>query len=130
MHQKHKIDRKIGGYIFVCLPPYISNFQLFEIKPLVLRTLDLQESTSTVYYNFHIKCHSSFIFYILFARLVTCWVYLLDFFCSSIQFYVLLSPYLRLISFIYLDLYVFGDSALISKGSFMQTKHLCLLIHI
>ena len=36
-------------------------------------------------------------------------VYLLDFFCSGIQFYLLLSPYL-----LYLDLYVLGDGALIS----------------
>ena len=28
------------------------------------------------------------------------------------------------------DLYVLGDDALISKGSFMQTKYLCVLIHI
>ena len=41
-------------------------------------------------------------------------VYLLDFFCSGIQFYLLLSPYLRFISFLYLDLYVLGDDALIS----------------
>ena len=41
-------------------------------------------------------------------------VYLLDFFCSSIQFYVVMSPYLCLISFLYLDLYVLGDYALIS----------------
>ena len=33
-------------------------------------------------------------------------VYLLDFFCSVIQFYVLLSPYLFFIFFSYLDLYV------------------------
>ena len=33
-------------------------------------------------------------------------------------------------SFIYLNLYVLGDDAWISKGSFMQTKHLCVLIHI
>ena len=33
-------------------------------------------------------------------------VYLLDFFSSGIQFYVLLSPYLCFISFLYLDLYV------------------------
>ena len=46
-------------------------------------------------------------------------VYLLDFFCSSIQFYLLLSPYLCFISFLYLDLYVLGDDAMISKGSFM-----------
>ena len=29
-----------------------------------------------------------------------------------------------------IDLYVLGDDALISKGSFMQTKYLCVLIHI
>ena len=34
------------------------------------------------------------------------------------------------ISFLYFDLYVLGDDALISYGSFMQTKHLCVLIHI
>ena len=38
-------------------------------------------------------------------------VYLLDFFCSGIQFYLLLSPYLCLL---YIDLYVLGDGALIS----------------
>ena len=36
-------------------------------------------------------------------------VYLLDFFCSGIQFYLLLSPYLFFISYLYLDLYVLGD---------------------
>ena len=41
-------------------------------------------------------------------------VYLLDFFCSGTQFYVLLSPYLCFISFLYLDLYVLGDDAWIS----------------
>ena len=41
-------------------------------------------------------------------------VYLLDFVCSGIQFYVLLSPYLWFISFLYLDLYVLGDDAWIS----------------
>ena len=41
-------------------------------------------------------------------------VYLLDFFCSGIQFYLLLSPYLCFISLFYLDLYVLGDDALIS----------------
>ena len=40
--------------------------------------------------------------------------YLLDFFCSGIQFYLLLSPYLCFISMLYLDLYVLGDDALIS----------------
>ena len=56
-------------------------------------------------------------------------VYLLDFFCSGtcIQIYLPLSPYLCFISLLYLDLYVLGDGALLSKGSFMQTKYLCVL---
>ena len=41
-------------------------------------------------------------------------IYLLDSFCSGIQFYVLLTPYFCFISFLYLDLYVLGDDALIS----------------
>ena len=41
-------------------------------------------------------------------------VYLLDFFCSGTQYYLLLSPYLCFISLLYLDLYVLGDDALIS----------------
>ena len=41
-------------------------------------------------------------------------VYLLDFFCSGIQLYLLLSPYLYLSSMLYHDLYVLGDDALIS----------------
>ena len=41
-------------------------------------------------------------------------VYLLDFFCSGIQFYLLLSPYLCFISLLYLDLYVLGNDAFIS----------------
>ena len=53
-------------------------------------------------------------------------VYLLDFFAPVVQFYLLLSPYLCFVSFLYLDLYVLGDDALISQWSFMQTKHLCL----
>ena len=41
-------------------------------------------------------------------------VYLLDLFCSGIQFKLLLSPYLCFISLLYLDLYVLGDDTLIS----------------
>ena len=52
------------------------------------------------------------------------------YFAPVVQFYLLLSTYLCFISFLYLDLYVLGDDALISKGSFMQTKHLCVLIYI
>ena len=39
---------------------------------------------------------------------------MLDFFCPSIQFYLLLTPYLCFISFLNLDLYVLGDDALTS----------------
>ena len=56
-------------------------------------------------------------------------VFLLDFFCSGIQFYLLLSPYLYFNSLLYLYLYVLGDDAMISYGSFMQTKYRCALIH-
>ena len=41
-------------------------------------------------------------------------IYLVDFFCSSIQLYLLLSPYLCFIFFFNLDLYVLEDDALIS----------------
>ena len=41
-------------------------------------------------------------------------VYLLDFFCSGIQFYLMLSPYFCFISLLYFDVYVLGDDALIS----------------
>ena len=57
-------------------------------------------------------------------------VYQLDFHCSGSQFYLLLSPYFCFISLLYLDLYILGDDTLISKGSFMQTKYLCVLIYI
>ena len=57
-------------------------------------------------------------------------VYLLDFFCSGIQLYVLLNHSLCLISFLYLDLYVLEDDALINWEYFMQTQHICVLIHI
>ena len=43
----------------------------------------------------------------------------------SIQLYVLSSPYLC-----FIDLYVLGDNSLIRYGSFMRTKHLCILIHV
>ena len=53
-------------------------------------------------------------------------VLLLDFISSGNQLHVLLSPYFCFISFLYIDLYVFGDDASICLGSFMQTKHLCV----
>ena len=57
-------------------------------------------------------------------------VYLLDFFCSGIQFNLLLSPYPCFISLLCLDLYVLGDDALMGWGSFMRAGCLCVLIHI
>ena len=57
-------------------------------------------------------------------------VNLLNLFGSIIRFYLLLNPYLCFISFLYIDLYVLGDDALINEGSFMQTKYLCVLIYI
>ena len=49
---------------------------------------------------------------------------------SGIQLYVLLTPYFCFVSFLYLDLYVLGNDASISLGSFMRTKHLCILIYV
>ena len=41
-------------------------------------------------------------------------VYLLDFFYSSIQLYIRLSPYLCFMSFLYLNLYLLRDDTSIS----------------
>ena len=61
-------------------------------------------------------------------------VYLLDFFCSGIQFNLLLSPYPCFISLLYLDLYVLGDDALISlscKPNILKAKsNFTLLLYI
>ena len=57
-------------------------------------------------------------------------VYLLDFFCSGIQFNLLLSPYPCFISLLCLVLYVLGDDALVGWGSFVQAKYLCVLIRV
>ena len=54
---------------------------------------------------------------------------LLDFFNSSIELYVLLNPYLRFITFLYLNVYVLGDDISMSSESFIQIKHLFVLIH-
>ena len=53
-----------------------------------------------------------------------------DFFCSSIQFYLLLSPCFCFFSLLYLDLYLLGDDSLINYGPFMQAKYLCVFINI
>ena len=59
------------------------------------------------------------------------WVNLLDFFCSGIQFNLLLSPYPCFIPLLYLDLYVLGDDALISKGVFHANQiSMCLDPHL
>ena len=56
----------------------------------------------------------------------TCWISFTLVF-SFIYCRVLI---LALSPFLYLDLYVLLDDALISYGSAMQTKHLCVLSHI
>ena len=56
-------------------------------------------------------------------------VYLLDFFCSSIQFYLLLIPHLCFISLLYLDLYVLGDDAIDKLGVF-HANQMCLDPHL
>ena len=38
-----------GGYLFLCLPLYHSNFRYFEIKPPVQRTSNLQDLTVVKY---------------------------------------------------------------------------------
>ena len=57
-------------------------------------------------------------------------VYLLDFFCSRYSVIFTVVSLSLLISFLCRDVYVLGDDALISYGYFMQTKYLCVLIHI
>ena len=59
-------------------------------------------------------------------------VYLLDFFCSGIQFNLLLSPYPCFISLLYLDLYVLGDDRCIDKlGVFHANQiSMCLDPHL
>ena len=57
----------------------------------------------------------------------TCWIS----FAPVVSFYVPLSPYLCFISFLYLDLYVFGDDALISYGVFHANQtSMCLDPHL
>ena len=56
----------------------------------------------------------------------TCWISFARVF-SFIYCWVII---FALSHFLYLDLYVLGDDALISYGSFMQIKHLYFLIHI
>ena len=57
-------------------------------------------------------------------------VLLLDFFYSRVQLYILFIPYLCLISFLYLDLYLQGNDTSVGQGSFMRAKHLFILILI
>ena len=54
----------------------------------------------------------------------TCWI------LFAPVFSFIYCPYLCFVSFLYLDLYILGDDALISKRSFRQTKYMSVLIHI
>ena len=57
-------------------------------------------------------------------------VNLLDFFCSGVQFNLLLGPCPCFVSLLYLDLYVLGDDALIGWGSFIRAGYLCVLVRV
>ena len=57
-------------------------------------------------------------------------VYLLKFFCSDIQFYLLLSPYICFIYLLFLDLYVLGHDALIVRGLSCKQISMCLDPHL
>ena len=50
MFDRKKTDNN-GGYIFLCLPPYNSNCRHFEIKSVVPRTLNLQDSSICSFEN-------------------------------------------------------------------------------
>ena len=55
-------------------------------------------------------------------------IYLLDFFCAGIQFYLLLSPYLCFIFFLYLGLYfTYPSKMALRLWIFMVFSVLCLL---
>ena len=59
------------------------------------------------------------------------WVYLLDFLCSGIQFYLLLSPYLCFISLLYLDLLCFRRWCIDKLGVFHANQiSMCLYPHL
>ena len=54
MFDREKNDNFIWGgrggiYFLLCLPPYNSDFQYFEIKPLVPRTSNLRDSTVIIF---------------------------------------------------------------------------------
>ena len=53
-------------------------------------------------------------------------VYLFHFFCSGIQFYLLLSPYICFIALLYFDLYVLGDDALMLGVFHANQTSMCL----
>ena len=62
-------------------------------------------------------------------------LYLLNFFCSGIQLYVLLGPYFCLIFFLYIDLYVLGGTAtgglvLLSFGCLVTVGVLWLILAV
>ena len=53
-------------------------------------------------------------------------VNLLDFFCSSIQFYLLLSPYISFISLLYLEFYVLDKLGVFHANQISM----CLDLHL
>ena len=52
MFDREKNDNLLGViYIFLCVPPYNSNFRYFKIKPPVPRTSNLRDSTVLIKKN-------------------------------------------------------------------------------
>ena len=73
----------------------------FETVNFLFLDGDVPRSTSYGVYTSQLNC---------FARASS---HFADFFCSSIQFYLLLIPYFCFISFLYLHLYVLGEDEMI-----------------
>ena len=75
-------------------------------------------------------CFSKFAFLYL-AVVISTGVYLLDFFCSSFQFYVLLIESLSLLYLLFMSWCICSRRWCMDKlAIFMQTKHIYVLIHI
>ena len=80
-----------------------------NISVNIMKKLNLQEMNI---YRRHMSSHDKTRGLMLWLFVGPTGVYLLDFFCSGIQFYLLLSPYICFITLLNLDLYVLGDDAL------------------
>ena len=103
------MHRIVIGWVFTMGATVVDQNIFYLPQPgIEFRLLDLQANTPPRH------CNRDGRGLILWLFVAPTGVYLLDFFCSGIQSYLLLSHYLCFISLLYLDLYVLGDDALIS----------------